>query len=217
VIKTLDTVLQSLEQMRALSITDESTDVASALDVRMSWTRAKRCRYLSLAHAGIKNYASAIALNSSAQIHLREAESLDDPSTSSSPPEVSFFRLDPQQDVKTLEGLLDDDAQQLKKEWFTHNGGVVDSQGKHKKPLFFDVAFNYIESPLDRIQARAGKVPLVVAPPKNPGGEKTSGSKPTARGRVDVDDTEEEIIAPTVPAQGAGGITGFLGSWWGRK
>lgn len=43
VIKTLDTVLQSLDQMRTLSITDESPDIASALDVRISFTKAKRC------------------------------------------------------------------------------------------------------------------------------------------------------------------------------
>lgn len=42
VIKTLDTVLQSLDQMRTLSITDESTNIASALDVRISYTKAKR-------------------------------------------------------------------------------------------------------------------------------------------------------------------------------
>lgn len=42
VVKNLDTVVQSLEQMRSLSITDESPEVSAAIDGRLSFTRAKR-------------------------------------------------------------------------------------------------------------------------------------------------------------------------------
>jgi signal recognition particle subunit SRP68 len=42
VVKLLDTVLQSLNQMRTLSIVDESPDLASAVEARVSFTKARR-------------------------------------------------------------------------------------------------------------------------------------------------------------------------------
>jgi signal recognition particle subunit SRP68 len=42
VVKLLDTILQSLEQMRGLSIVDEGPDLASAVEERISYTRARR-------------------------------------------------------------------------------------------------------------------------------------------------------------------------------
>jgi signal recognition particle subunit SRP68 len=42
VVKLLDTVLQSLDQMRSLSIVDESPDLASAVEARLSFTKARR-------------------------------------------------------------------------------------------------------------------------------------------------------------------------------
>jgi signal recognition particle subunit SRP68 len=42
VIKLLDTVLQSLEQMRTLPLVDESSDLGAAVDIRISYTKARR-------------------------------------------------------------------------------------------------------------------------------------------------------------------------------
>lgn len=42
VVKLLDTILQSLNQMRSLSIVDDSPDLASAVDARVSFTKARR-------------------------------------------------------------------------------------------------------------------------------------------------------------------------------
>jgi len=42
VVKLLDTVLQSLEQMRTLSVVDESQDLASAVEARLSFTKCRR-------------------------------------------------------------------------------------------------------------------------------------------------------------------------------
>jgi signal recognition particle subunit SRP68 len=42
VVKLLDTVLQSLNQMRALSVVDDSPDLASAVEARLSFTKARR-------------------------------------------------------------------------------------------------------------------------------------------------------------------------------
>lgn len=42
VVKLLDTVLQSLGQMRTLTVVDDSPDLASAIDARLSVTKARR-------------------------------------------------------------------------------------------------------------------------------------------------------------------------------
>ena len=42
VVKLLETVVQSLTQMRNLSIVDESPDLASAIEARLTYTRARR-------------------------------------------------------------------------------------------------------------------------------------------------------------------------------
>ena len=42
VVKLLDTVLQNLTQMRTLSIVDESPDLASSVDARISFTKSRR-------------------------------------------------------------------------------------------------------------------------------------------------------------------------------
>ena len=42
VVKLLDTVIQSLTQMRTLSIVDDSPDLATAVDIRISFSKAKK-------------------------------------------------------------------------------------------------------------------------------------------------------------------------------
>ncbi len=42
VVKVLDTVLQSLNQMRVLSIVDDNPDLAAAVEARGCFTRARR-------------------------------------------------------------------------------------------------------------------------------------------------------------------------------
>ena len=41
-VKLLDAVLQSLGQMRALSVVEDSPDLAAAVETRLSFTRARR-------------------------------------------------------------------------------------------------------------------------------------------------------------------------------
>lgn len=42
VVKLFDTILQSLNQMRSLSIVDESADLTTAIEARLSFTKARR-------------------------------------------------------------------------------------------------------------------------------------------------------------------------------
>jgi signal recognition particle subunit SRP68 len=48
VVKLLDSTLQSLEQLRALSIVDESPELAGALEARVAYTKARRCVIFSV-------------------------------------------------------------------------------------------------------------------------------------------------------------------------
>jgi signal recognition particle subunit SRP68 len=42
IVKLLDTIIQSLDQMRTLSIVDDNPDLASAVEARSSFTKARR-------------------------------------------------------------------------------------------------------------------------------------------------------------------------------
>lgn len=42
VVKLLDTVVQSLDQMRTLSIVDDNPDLAHAVEARLTFTKARR-------------------------------------------------------------------------------------------------------------------------------------------------------------------------------
>jgi signal recognition particle subunit SRP68 len=42
VVKLLDTILQSLNQMRSLSVVDESADLTMAIEARLSFSKARR-------------------------------------------------------------------------------------------------------------------------------------------------------------------------------
>ncbi|KAG6915991.1 hypothetical protein DXG01_008971 [Tephrocybe rancida] len=104
VVKLLDTVLQSLDQMRTLSIVDDSPDLAAGVEGRTSFTKARRCLYLAQCYAPVKRLA-------------------------------------------------------LKRTWFAHNGGAPtsDKDRTFEKPLFFNIALNYVELDMERLAVRAGK------------------------------------------------------------
>lgn len=141
--------------------------------------------------------------------------------------------------------LLDDelsaDALQCKKDWFTFNGGKATadtaSTKAHKKPLFFDIALNYVQLDMERLQERAGKPPAsasdaVNETPRNVGAgglkSATSEKKPPEPERkttslvgktakVEAAD-RERAPTPEHSSQAArGGLGSLLGGWWGRK
>jgi len=53
-VKLYDTILQSLEQMRSLSVVDESLDLVPAVESKLAYSKAKRILYLSRTYAGLK-------------------------------------------------------------------------------------------------------------------------------------------------------------------
>ena len=139
-----------------------------------------RCRYLARCYTPLKKYAEALTLMQHGALHLREARqalSLLPPSSSNdstAPPEdpinlhpdtpnqPAFYAFTPS-DVSLLDDELSADSLQCKKDWFTFNGGQTTSDAEssktHKKPLFFDIALNYVQLDMERLQERAGKEP----------------------------------------------------------
>ena len=222
--KLLDTIIQSLTQMRTLSIVDDSPDLATAVDARVSFSKAQRCQYLARSYAAAKRYAEALSLTQHASIHIREsrtAQSLlpspspaDDPITSSSLP---FYVLDASA-LDTLESTLASEGTQYKKDWFGYNGGdatgTVDRK-THKKPLFFDIALNYISLDMDRLQERAGKAPPPAAAPVAAPVAQVSDKKSQVQ-KAKVEEIER-AATPEPTQQARGGLSSLLGGWWGRR
>ncbi|KIP04452.1 hypothetical protein PHLGIDRAFT_129510 [Phlebiopsis gigantea 11061_1 CR5-6] len=226
VVKLLDTIIQGLTQMRTLSIVDDSPDLASAVDARLSFTKSRRCQYLAKAYVATKKYAEALTLMQHATIYVRESQSAlhllpspeEDPISAS---ELPFYTL-ASETLNELQVELDADSLKCKKDWFSYNGGAavgLADRAAHKKPLFFDIALNYIELDMDRLQERAGK--QVAAPPTlaspQPQRAVAQSEPKTVASRAKV----EEIVRPMTPEPSAtpakGGLSNLLGGWWGRK
>jgi len=218
VVKLLDTVIQSLTQMRSLSIVDDNPDLASAVDARLSFTNGRRCIYLARCYSAVKKYAEALLLLQHATIHIREtlsnlALSESDLINSGTP---SYFPLS-NDDVKEIENSVSSDSLHNKRDWFAYNGGSVDADpATHKKPLFFNIALNYVQLDMDRLHERAGK-------DKQPTAKVAPTSNPLIQGNVE-QATEKKVIpkakaeqevAPTPVSQpGRGGLSSLLGGWW---
>ncbi|TFK38609.1 hypothetical protein BDQ12DRAFT_630330 [Crucibulum laeve] len=221
VVKLLDTVLQSLTQMRTLSIVDDSPDLASAVEARISFTKTRRCLYLARCYAPVKKYAEALTLLQHATIHSRETISTlslsdSDPISTAKP---SFFPLN-DTDVKELEASLASDSLQFKRDWFAYNGGSVNGDPKaYKKPLFFNIALNYVELDMNRLLERAGKQPsppsaaVAAAAPSQSKPEPPLEKKPIARAKVE----ESRSATPEPQAAPRGGLSSLLGGWWGKS
>ena len=203
-----------------------------------------RCRYLARCYAPLKRYAEALTLIRHATIHLRETNSLlslvpEDPINSS--PEQSFYPLT-SSIIADLEEELSTDSLQLKKDWFIFNGGSVTSPSgpgaevqqpkTYKKPLFYDIALNYIQLDMDRLQERAGKTPeaptatATRSPPprsiqsgpsqKQAESEKKAGVSLSKTAKVE-EVSRPSTPEPSAPAAARSGLTSLLGGWWGRK
>ncbi|KAJ8091328.1 signal recognition particle subunit srp68 [Marasmius tenuissimus] len=220
-VKLLDTILQSLEQMRTLSIVDDTPDLASAVEARVSYTKARRCLEVSCCYAPLKKYAEALALLQHLNIHVREANSLMSlsPTDAVSAATPSFYYLS-SEDISKLEADASSESLRFKREWFTYNGGSVDGNPKaYKKPLFFNIALNYVDLDMDRLQERAGKQPppqiarpAAVAPTPAAKVETLAQKKAT---QIEPDSRPATPEPKSTP--GKSGLSNLLGGWWGRS
>lgn len=177
-----------------------------------------RCLYLSRTYSVLKKYAESLALTSRAILHLREARPLLEEQTDTP---ARLFPLT-STDLDSLEREIASEESKSKKEWFAYNGGSTDASVTQnaKKPLFFDIAFNYVELPMERLEARAGKVPAVTAATAHPVASKEKEKEKEKEKKVAKVIPEEvpmQPVAKEAPASGGGALGGLLGGWWGRK
>lgn len=176
-----------------------------------------RCLFLARCYAPVKKYPEALTLIQHANINIREtlsslSLSASDPINASKP---AYFSLDPT-NIKDLEAELSTDSHAFKRAWFTYNGGAVkeaDGQ-KFEKPLFFNIALNYVELDMDRLAMRAGRqveqpkveaVPVAVPQPV----------KQVPAPKKKVEEVRPETPEPAAPARS--GLSSLLGGWWGRS
>ncbi|CDO74803.1 hypothetical protein BN946_scf185001.g51 [Trametes cinnabarina] len=221
IVKLLDSVLQSLEQMRTLTIVDESPDLASAVEARLAFTKARRCYHLAWCYAPLKKYAETLTLIQHASLHLRECRSMLEGMIETDPinkGEPAFYPLTIE-DLDKLEEELALDSAAFKNDWFAFNGGSLDAESSktHKKPLFFDIAVNYISLDMDRLQERAGKAPAKVeATPAPSAASQQAPEKKTTAPKAKLEEVER-AATPEPSSQPRSGLGSLLGGWWGRK
>ena len=225
VVKLLDTTLQSLTQMRALSIVDDNPDLASSIDARIAFTNARRCVYLAQCYSAVKKFGEALTLLQHATIYIRETTSSLSLSESDviNSTEPNFFPLK-DEDIKGIESLVASHGLQYKQDWFAHNGGAVDADpSSYKKPLFFNIALNYIELDMDRLRQRAGKEPLQAAPSNISTTAASKGDVASEKKTIPKAKAEEPVATSTTtstqtPQQPTrGGLSSLLGGWWSRS
>ncbi|KIK67441.1 hypothetical protein GYMLUDRAFT_37563 [Collybiopsis luxurians FD-317 M1] len=241
IVKLLDTILQSLTQMRTLSIVDDNPDLSASVEGRIAWTKARRCLILARCYVvpGVKKYAEALTLLQHASVHLREvrgvASSLDLNDAS-----LDFYPIPPS-DIDELDQAIAKEGMEYKRAWLEKGGNIgSDSEGNkqpQKKPVFFNIALNYIDVDMERLRERAGKAPAPVpvaptprAPASEPKSQPTSkaGSaavlaqrKTLAEGLSRSGTPEPREVAENQsqnkPAAGGSRLGSLLGGWWGRS
>lgn len=210
--------------MRNLSIVDESPDLASAIEARLTYTRARRyvwqrwwvasvdgsnrCFFLAQCYVAVKKYAEALTLIQHATLRVRETRSvLVSLSGITTPADTSYpLAVAP---VVELDSTLSATGLDMKNEWFAHNGGTLDGDPKtYKKPLFFDIGLNYVQLDMERLLERAGKAPAATTR------DEREVAAPPPKSRLE-EAVRAETPEPAGPAKG--GLGSLLGGWWGRK
>jgi len=170
---------------------------------------------MARAYATLRRYAEALSVTQSAHIRLREARYQLSLLSTPFIPETTYFPLADEPHLSSLESELNAEELKLKQEWFAYNGGTVDgteADALTKKPLFYDIAFNSVNLPMDRLLRRVGRAPAPM-PTLAPVGQPTK-AKIDEPGVSTVPEPEE--TSPT-SAPARGGLSTLLGGWWGRR
>lgn len=178
-----------------------------------------RCFFLARCYTPLKRYAEALTLVQQSQLHLREALSIISTGDPESTTATSFYPL-AESDFDKLGKEMSRVSSELKRDWFTFNGGSpTPGNDSHKKPLFFDIALNYVELDMDQLQRRAGKEPPAAPAPIEPLQPQPQLAQ-TQKG-LTAKAKAEELVRPATPEPKAetsrGGLSTLLGGWWGRK
>jgi signal recognition particle subunit SRP68 len=185
-IKIWDTVLQSLSQMGELGIVLERDEIHRGVKGMGDWVGAIRCLKLAQLHVLLPNpgYESAVHLISRSQIYARQAGHVNAHGEEEEERERDlFYHLRPR-DLERLGSQINVLDRGVKRAWF----GAT-----NKKPVFFDLAFNYVDLPMEQLERAGGREVSVDR------SEEETGTG-TGAGNL-VDKLPESIRAPVVTAE----------------
>lgn len=211
--------------MRNLSVVDDSSvNLSASVEARIAYTKARKCLYLARCYTGAAGgkggWGEALVLVRKGVLHLREVRLLMDEYGNENVEEESWYPLTPTH-VSSLESQLAQDTEKYKRDWFGFNGGapITSEEGrlKHEKPLFFNIAWNFINVDMERLEERAGKVSTVPTDSTKQTSS-SSSSVPNAKleeSKRDVEEALQEELQPAKPA--TKGLSSLLGGWWGRS
>ncbi|WWC57928.1 uncharacterized protein I303_100463 [Kwoniella dejecticola CBS 10117] len=147
IIKLLDTVLQSLRGISELSIVQEKEGVRVGVEGLENYYHALKCFTLARLHClhPTPSYSSAVSLFQKATTSINQARSsLIEPITTI---EEEIVHISSEQ-IDALENDINVLDVGAKKGLFSQN---------IEKPVFFDMAFNYIDIPFDELEVLSGK------------------------------------------------------------
>jgi len=155
----------------------------------------------------------------SAQLHLRETRSILSTLDGSADAATTSFYQITAASCNSLDEEITSASVVLKKDWFMFNGGSLNADNQSfKKPLFFDIALNYVELDMERLQARTGKqptpAPTISTVQKQEIQQPQPQKAPAVRAKAE---GVERIPTPQPPAPVRSGLSNLLGGWWGRK
>lgn len=113
----------------------------------------------------------------------------------------------PSDAIDTLESDIAEASLSVKNEWFSFNGGTINGHPKtYKKPVFFDIALNYVQQDMDKLLERARKTAN-----REKEGEREVQVQPTKSRQ------EQVVRAETPEPPQIKGLSSLLGGWWGRR
>ncbi|ODN80460.1 hypothetical protein L202_02700 [Cryptococcus amylolentus CBS 6039] len=208
IVKLYDTTLQSLKQAAELGIVQEKEGVRSGVEGLEAYFHALRCYNLARLHCihPTPSYASAVQLLATASVSLRQA--------------TDFLSMPVDEPVLSISS----DALST----LTKHATVLEKAAKKglfnesvQRPVFFDLAFNYVDLPLESIQAHAGnhnhsgatKDTLIKQKEATLQKTETQNLVNAKKGR----DTRETTPAVELQDDQQQGKRGWLGGWFGRK
>ncbi|WRT63535.1 uncharacterized protein IL334_000440 [Kwoniella shivajii] len=147
IIKLLDTVLQSLRGISELTIVQEKEGVRIGVQGLENYYHALRCYYLARLHCLHPNssYPSSVALLEKAKTSIDN--SVHDLTNPIIPLEEEIISIS-KETIETLKEDIEILDVASKKGLFSQN---------IEKPVFFDMAFNYIDIPFDELEVLSGK------------------------------------------------------------
>ena len=121
----------------------------------------------------------------------------------------SFFPLK-NDEIKEFESIVVSNSLQFKRDWFAYNGGSLKANPTtYKKPLFFNIALNYVELDIDRLQQRTGKKPTA-APTSSLAASKAKSESSKAKVEEHIEPTRHQL------PQARAGLSSLLGGWWSK-